>query len=352
MTTTTPRRDVNSRCAQAALAAPGWAAASRPDRAAALRAIAAGLNRSAAVIMNAADTETKLGRPRLRSELTRTTYQLTMFADLLLDGSYLRTVIKHFDRDAPVGPQPDLRRTMLPVGPVAVFSASNFPLAFSVAGTDTAAALAASCPVVVKAHPGHPVTSDLVAEVVTLALRDSGAPEGTFALVDGFDAGPALMNHPAIRAAAFTGSVRGGRALFDLAVNRPDPIPFYGELGSLNSLIITAAAAVARGPEIAADLAASVLLGGGQFCTKPGLILLPSTPDGRRVCDDLADRFARAAPVVHAHPAGAPRLRKGLRSITTRRWHRCPGYRQGSGGCRHSGVVRSGRRSTPQRDSR
>ena len=347
MTTTMAHPDVNSRCVQAALAAPAWAATSRPDRAAALRAIAAGLNRSAAMIINAADTETTLGQPRLRSELTRTTYQLTMFADLLLDGTYLRTVIEHPDPDAPVAPRPDLRRTMIPVGPVAVFSASNFPFAFSVAGTDTAAALAAGCPVIVKAHPGHPTTSELVAEIVTLALRDSGAPEGTFALVGGFDAGPALMIHPAIRAAAFTGSVRGGRALFDLAVNRPDPIPFYGELGSLNSLTVTAAAAAARGPEIAADLAASVLLGGGQFCTKPGLILLPSTSAGRRLRDDLADRFTRAAARPHAQPPGSPGLRKRLRSITTRPGYRRPGYRSGRDGCSHPGAVRGGRRSPP-----
>lgn len=281
----------------AAAAFPQWAAASGAERAAALQGVADALTAEADAIVSVADAETALGDARLRSELTRTTFQLQMFADLIRDGSYLEPVVVHPDDSHPVAPQPDLRRTSRPLGPVAVFAASNFPLAFSVAGTDTASALAAGCSVVVKAHPGHPETSQLVGRITTEALRANGAPEGTFAVVYGFDTGPALVRHPVVRAASFTGSVAGGRALFDMAVSRPDPIPFFGELGSLNSLVVLPTAAQARGEEIAAGLSRSVLLGGGQFCTKPGLVLLPAGEVGTALKEALAKDFRSAAPV-------------------------------------------------------
>lgn len=282
----------------AAEAFPSWSGTPRIERAAALDAIADGLEAEAASIVPLAASETSLGEARGRSELSRTIFQLRMFANLLRDGSYLRPVVAPADADHPVAPSPDLRLTRRPIGPVAVFAASNFPLAFSVAGTDTASALAAGCPVVVKAHPGHPQTSQLVSRITRDCLQVSGAPTGTFAVVYGFAAGPALVRHPMIRAASFTGSVRGGRALFDVAVSRPDPIPFFGELGSLNSLTVLPGAATARGRVIGADLADSVLLGGGQFCTKPGLLLLPSGFHGTEVTNQLVSKFRSAPPVT------------------------------------------------------
>ncbi len=276
----------------------GWSGTPRSKRAAALDAIADGLEVESASIVSLAARETALGEARVRSELIRTTFQLQMFADLLRDGSYLRPVVEPADANHPVAPSPDLRLISRPLGPVAVFAASNFPLAFSVAGTDTASALAAGCSVVVKAHPGHPQTSELVGRITSECLQQSGAPTGTFAVVHGFAAGPALVRHPMIRAASFTGSVRGGRALFDIAASRPDPIPFFGELGSLNSLTVLPGAATTRGGAIGADLADSVLLGGGQFCTKPGLLLLPSGGGGAEVTNQLVAKFCSAPPVM------------------------------------------------------
>jgi NADP-dependent aldehyde dehydrogenase len=164
---------------------------------------------------------------------------------------------------------------LVAIGPVAVFAASNFPFAFSVAGGDTASALAAGCPVLVKAHPGHPGLSGAVADIVVNALARSGAPDGIFGVVYGLEAGRTLVTHPAVAAAAFTGSLAGGRALFDLANGRPDPIPFYGELGSLNPAVVTPGAVATRGADIAAGFVSSFTLGSGQFCTKPGVLFLP-----------------------------------------------------------------------------
>lgn len=194
-----------------------------------------------------------------------------------------------------MGPLPDLRRTAVPLGPVAVFTASNFPFAFGVPGGDTASALAAGCPVVVKTHPSHPGLSAELARVVAHALERAGAPRGVFASVSGVAAGRRLITHPAIRAAAFTGSLAGGRALLDLANSRPDPIPFYGELGSLNPVVVTPAAAMARAAEIGRSWVESMTLGGGQFCTKPGLLLVPSA-----AADDVAGAAAAALAEVGA----------------------------------------------------
>ncbi|MDQ0644752.1 aldehyde dehydrogenase (NADP(+)) [Microbacterium murale] len=239
-----------------------------------LRAIAGSLDARSGELVRIADEETALRIPRLTGELARTTAQLRQFADVIEEGSYLEATIDH-PNPAATPPVPDLRRVLRPIGPVAVFAASNFPFAFSIAGGDTASALAVGCPVVVKAHPGHPRTSDVTAQIVTESLRESGAPEGTFAMVSGFDAGLSLVDHAGIRAVAFTGSVRGGRALIDRIAARPEPIPFYGELGSLNPVVVTAAADAEQGADLAAGLAASFQLGVGQFCTKPGVVLVP-----------------------------------------------------------------------------
>jgi NADP-dependent aldehyde dehydrogenase len=267
--------------AAGAAAAPGWAATPRPDRAAALEAVAAALEGRAAEIVATADAETALGEPRLTGELARTCFQLRFFADVLREGSYLEATIDHADT-SPMGPRPDLRRMLVPIGPVAVFGASNFPLAFSVPGGDTVSALAAGCPVVVKAHEAHPATSVLCFEIMRDAL-----PAGVLGLVLGRQAGIALVGDPRIRAVGFTGSTRGGRALADLAAARPEPIPFYGELGSVNALVVTPAAAAVRAAAIGAGLADSFTLGAGQFCTKPGLALVPAGADGDALRETL-----------------------------------------------------------------
>ncbi len=193
-----------------------------------------------------ADRETALGPVRLNGELTRTCFQLRFFAGIVRDGAFLDVTIDHA-RDTPMGPAPDLRRFRRPLGPVAVFAASNFPFAFSVPGGDTASALAAGCSVVVKAHPSHPATSRAAFDVLRAVVARRGLPAATLSLVDGLDAGRALVTDPHVAAVAFTGSRRGGRALFDLAVARPDPIPFFGELGSLNPLVVAPGAAATRG---------------------------------------------------------------------------------------------------------
>lgn len=262
----------------AAAAATVTAATSDADRAKWLTAVADALDANVTELVAIADAETSLGTVRLTGEVARTSGQLRLFAEVITEGSYLEAVIDHADPGT-TPPKPDLRRILRPVGPVAVFSASNFPFAFSVAGGDTASALAVGCPVIVKAHSGHLRLSERTAEIVSEALAGAGAPEGIFALVSGREAGSALVQDPAIKAVGFTGSIPGGRALFDLAVSRPDPIPFYGELGSLNPVVITEAAVAERSAELAAGLAGSFTMGAGQFCTKPGLVFVPSGTD-------------------------------------------------------------------------
>ncbi|KOG33865.1 aldehyde dehydrogenase [Streptomyces resistomycificus] len=272
---------------RAAHAARG-ALADRAVRSAFLRAAAEGLEASRDHLVEAADAETALGPVRLTGELARTCFQLRAFADIVDEGAFLDVVINHPD-DTATPPIPDLRRYKVPLGVVAVYSASNFPFAFSVAGGDTASALGAGCPVVVKAHPDHPALSELVASVLRRAAAAHGIPEGVVGLVHGFEAGIELIKHPLVAAAGFTGSVRGGRALFDAAAARPVPIPFHGELGSLNPVVITEAAAAERAEAIGAGLAGSMTLGVGQFCVKPGLVLAPSGAAGDRLLKSLTD---------------------------------------------------------------
>ncbi|MFG2499697.1 aldehyde dehydrogenase (NADP(+)) [Streptomyces sp. NPDC048441] len=270
---------------RAALAAQD-ALADRTVRAAFLRSAAELLDGAKDHLVEAADAETALGPVRLTGELARTCYQLRAFADVVDEGGFLGVVIDHPDSSA-TPPIPDLRRYKIPLGVVAVYSASNFPFAFSVPGGDTASALAAGCPVVVKAHPDHPATSELVAALLRRAAGLHGIPEGVVGLVHGFDAGVELVKHPLVSGAGFTGSIRGGRALFDAAAARPVPIPFHGELGSLNPVVVTEAAAVERAEEIGAGLAGSMTLGVGQFCVKPGLVFAPTGAGGDRFVKSL-----------------------------------------------------------------
>ena len=251
--------------------------ADRATRASYLNAVADGLDAAGDLLVPIAQRETNLPEGRLRGELKRTTFQLRLFAEVVQDGSYLDARIDHADADWPMGaPRPDLRRTHIPLGPVAVFAASNFPFAFSVAGGDSASALAGGNPVMVKAHSGHLELSQETARVVVESLAAAGAPEGTFGIVYGTEAGRTIVSDPRVKAVGFTGSIPGGRALFDIAQQRPDPIPFYGELGSNNPVFVTEAADKARGAAIAEEFVGSFTMGAGQFCTKPGTIFVPA----------------------------------------------------------------------------
>ncbi|MGY6022158.1 aldehyde dehydrogenase (NADP(+)) [Streptomyces spinosirectus] len=272
---------------RAAYASRG-ALADRAVRSAFLRTAAEQLEAAREGLVETADAETALGPVRLNGELARTCYQLRAFADIVEEGAFLDVIINHPD-DTATPPIPDLRRYKVPLGVVAVYSASNFPFAFSVAGGDTASALGAGCPVVVKAHPDHPALSELVAKVLRRAASAHGIPAGVVGLVHGFEAGVELVRHPLVAAAGFTGSVKGGRALFDAAAARPNPIPFHGELGSLNPVVVTEAAAAERAEAIGTGLAGSMTLGVGQFCVKPGLVLAPSGASGDRLLKSLTD---------------------------------------------------------------
>jgi NADP-dependent aldehyde dehydrogenase len=275
MTSTTHSTSVARAVQSAADAQPAVARASYEDRAGWLDALAAALDADADELVTVADAETHLGSPRLPGELTRTSAQLRLFASVVREGRFLEAVIDHPD-DSATPPIPDLRRILVPVGPVAVFAASNFPFAFSVLGGDTASALAGGNTVVVKAHEGHPRLSRRVMELAQEALSAAGAPRGLLTMVEGRDEGVALVEDPRIMAVGFTGSVRGGRSLFDVANRRPRPIPFYGELGSLNPVVVTRAAVTARRDELAEGLAGSFTMGAGQFCTKPGVVFVPA----------------------------------------------------------------------------
>ncbi|WP_163511747.1 aldehyde dehydrogenase (NADP(+)) [Fodinicola acaciae] len=263
--------------AAAAEAAAPIAAATPKERASWLVAAADALDAAAGELVPLAAEETHLpAAPRLAGELKRTTFQLRLFAGVLDEGGFLAVTIDHADPDWGMGPRPDIRRVLTPIGPVLVFGASNFPFAFSVAGGDTASALAAGCPVVHKGHPGHPRLAARTAEIVATALVGAGAPAGIFGFVTGVDAGVQALRDERITAAAFTGSLTAGRALFDIANSRPTPIPFYGELGSMNPVVVTPEAVARRGKDIAAGYVGSFTLGAGQFCTKPGLLFLPA----------------------------------------------------------------------------
>lgn len=259
-----------------------------------LRALAANLEACGEQIVRRANLETALAIPRLQGELARTGNQLRMFAGLVEEGSWVDARIDTGNPDRTPLPKPDVRSMLRPVGPVAVFGAANFPLAFSVAGGDTAAALAAGCPVVVKAHPAHPGTSELTAIVLQNTVRECGLPGGTCSVLfdNDFEAGLALVKHPAIAAVGFTGSRRAGHALVDAAARRPVPIPVYAEMSSINPLVVLPGALRERGEIIAAALHASVILGVGQFCTNPGLVLLPGGAETESFIGRLGTLFA------------------------------------------------------------
>jgi len=246
------------------------------ERARFLRSIADYIEALGDTLVNRASLETSLPNTRFIGERARTCGQLRMFADLLDEGSWVDARIDHAMPDREPLPKPDVRSMLRPVGPVAVFCASNFPFAYSVAGGDTASALAAGCPVIVNAHTAHPGTAEPVGTAIAKAVADHKMPEGTFSLLfsTGHDIGQALVKHPAIKAVGFTGSRAGGRALMDIVAARPEPIPIYTEMSSVNPTFILPSAVRERGTEIATGLHASVTGGVGQFCTKPGLVFI------------------------------------------------------------------------------
>lgn len=318
--TDTTAAELDQILAAAASAAPALAGSEPAERAGWIRAAADALDAAADELVPIAMRESSLPEARLRGEVARSSGQLRMFADVLQEGSLLDVVIDTADPAAKPVPRPDLRRVLVPLGPVLVFAASNFPFAFSVPGGDTASALAAGCPVVVKAHPGHPELSRRTAAVLAEALRKAGAPEGTLALIEGYDVGVTALKDPRVTAAGFTGSVPAGLALHEIAATRPTPIPFYGELGSLNPVVVTQAAIEARGAEIAKGYVGSFTLGVGQFCTKPGILLLPS---GHGLEDQLIEATGGVAeaPMLNERIAtgfanGLDRLRKVVRVVS------------------------------------
>ncbi|GII55115.1 aldehyde dehydrogenase [Planotetraspora thailandica] len=303
--------DIDEVVRRAAAAGATWRATPAAERAAVLEGVAEALLKHLDELWPVADAETHLGEVRLRGEVARTAAQFRLFAEVLRDGAYAEAVIDHPDPGA-TPPRPDVRRMNQPVGVVAVFAASNFPFAFSVAGGDTASALAAGCPVVVKAHEGHPQTSDLTAAVVRRALPDPDL----LGLVHGFEAGAPLVRHPLVTAVGFTGSLAGGTAIQALIGGRPDPIPFYGELGSVNPVVVLPSADPAA---VAAGFAASLTLGVGQFCTNPGLVFVPQGEG------ETEGEFERAIGEAVAATTGGRMLTAKIRDGYLRAVERLPG---------------------------
>lgn len=282
-----------------------FAATPRELRATFLEKIAEEIDARGDAITEIGSAETGLPAARLEGERGRTVGQLRLFASHIREGAYLdRRHDTALPDRAPL-PRPELHMVQRPIGPVAVFGASNFPLAFSVAGGDTASALAAGCPVVVKGHSAHPGTSEIVAQAIAAAVTACGMPLGVFSLIQGGrrDVGEALVQHPLISAVGFTGSLGGGRALFDLCAQRPTPIPFFGELGSINPVFILPNAASARAAEIGTAWAGSLTMGAGQFCTNPGVVFIE---------DSAADAFISAAAEALSTTAEQTMLTDGM----------------------------------------
>lgn len=291
-------------------------------RAASLESAATGLDRAANELVAIVGTETALPEARVRGELARTTFTLRMFASAIREGSWVECVIDHGDPSRTPFPRPDLRRMLFPIGPVAVFGASNFPLAYGVAGGDTASAWASGCPVVVKGHASHPGTGALVARVLSEAVRASGLHRGWFQYLPAggtrdVEVGIELVKHDRVRAVGFTGSVSGGTALCHVANERREPIPVFAEMGSVNPVFVLPGAAGTKGREIAAMLAASATNSGGQMCTCPGLIFV-CEPAGSFIAQ-LGAAFASAPKVTMLGPRVASGFHKRVREVSAAR---------------------------------
>lgn len=288
------------------------------DRAQFLRTVAAEIEKIGDQLTETATAETGLPAGRLQGERGRTTNQLRMFADWIEEGSYVQATIDEAMPTREPLPRSDIRRMNHPLGPVVVFGASNFPLAFSVAGGDTASALAAGCPVIVKAHPAHPGTSELVGKAIIIAARETGMPDGVFSLVQGNDheTGGYLVSHPDVRAVGFTGSFRGGKALYDLAQQRPVPIPVYSEMGSTNPVFILPSAMASKGNTIAEKLSASINMGAGQFCTNPGVFMVQKTDKTSQFTQNMKSAFEALQSQTMLTPGINEAYRKGTEHLS------------------------------------
>jgi 2,5-dioxopentanoate dehydrogenase len=282
------------------------------------------LNRIAEEILKLGDeliqrtsAETGLPEARLVGERNRTVNQFKMFAELVREGSWLEATIDRAQPDRKPLPKVDLRRMLVPLGPVVVFGASNFPLAYSVGGGDTASALAAGCPVIVKAHSAHPGASEMVGHAIQAAVEATGMPNGVFGMVhgDGTEIGMRLVTHPATKAVGFTGSLRGGRALFDAAAKRPEPIPVFAEMGSVNPVFILPGALKKNGKAIAEGLAQSVTLGVGQFCTNPGLAFGRQGDEWTTFVQRMGELASAVAPGVMLHQGIGASYREGTERL-------------------------------------
>ncbi len=287
------------------------------ERAVFLERIADELMALGDALIDRAGQESGLPAARLQGERARTVGQLRMFANLLREGSWVDARIDHAEPERKPLPKPDLRRMLMPIGPVVVFGASNFPLAFSAAGGDTASALAAGNPVIVKGHPAHPGAGELAASAILAAAEKTGMPDGVFSLLHGtsHDLGAYLVRHAGAKAIAFTGSLRGGRALFDVAAARPEPIPVYAEMGSINPVFLLPGALAAQAENLATGLHQSVTVGVGQFCTNPGLIVaLKSDPLGR-LTSKLKELIAGTPPATMLHAGIRDGFESGARKL-------------------------------------
>ncbi|MBU3891339.1 aldehyde dehydrogenase (NADP(+)) [Serratia rubidaea] len=292
-----------------------YAQTSSQQRASFLDAIADQLDALDDDFFTVVQQETALPPARLQGERARTSGQMRLFAELLRRGDVIGARIDSAQPERTPLPRPDLRQYRTAIGPVAVFGASNFPLAFSTAGGDTAAALAAGCPVVFKAHGGHMATAELIAQAIERAVAQQQMPAGVFNMIFGDRIGADLVQHPAIQAVGFTGSLRGGRALFDLAQQRPQPIPVFAEMSSINPVIVLPQALAQRGRQIAQQLAASVTLGCGQFCTKPGLILGVRSPALEQFITALSQQIEAAEPQTMLNTATLHHYHQGLNEL-------------------------------------
>ena len=309
---------VAAACAAAAEAFPAYRATTSEHRALFLESIAANLDAIKPALVARAVTESGLPEGRIAGEVGRTTGQLRLFAAVLREGSWTGARIDPAQPDRTPLPRPDIRQRAVALGPVAVFGASNFPLAFSVAGGDTASALAAGCPVVVKAHDAHPGTSELVARAITDAVAASGLPKGTFSLL--FGTGPglggALVTDPRIKAVGFTGSRSGGTALVAAAAARPEPIPVYAEMSAINPVFLLDGALSARGADIGRAFVASLTMGSGQFCTNPGLVIAVDGPGLDAFIASARDALTQAAATPMLTPAIAENYAKGVSALS------------------------------------
>ena len=282
-----------------------------------LEEIARQIEALGANLQEVASLETGLPLARLQGETGRVTGQLRLFAELLRRGDFYGARIDVALPERKPLPRVDLRQYKVGVGPVAVFGASNFPLAFSTAGGDTVAALAAGCPVVFKAHSGHMATAELVAEAIEKAIEVCGMPKGTFNMIFGGRIGANLVEHPLIQAAGFTGSLEGGMALYNLAQSRPQPIPFFAEMSSVNPVVVLSQALSSRGEQIAQDTVASFNMGCGQFCTKPGLILGVEGPEFDSFVAALAESTQKAVPQVMLNEGTLKSYRQGIDALNS-----------------------------------